>query len=151
MSVNNMLLLLLLCLLAMAGCQIVHPYTYRVNYSLDELESVNRKVNNDFEYISDIELYGRLDYWATPQEFIDNRGGDCEDFAIYKNSLLNNQGEYWLVIDRATDQAHAVLVIDNRYVLDQRMGRVITVSSARFRSTYDVIMQKIRVKYGKDS
>src|SRR5215216_667478 len=39
---------------------------------------------NQFEYIPDQEEKGQEDYWKTPDEFVRDGGGDCEDFAIAK-------------------------------------------------------------------
>jgi hypothetical protein len=35
------------------------------------------------EYASDKELFGKEDFWQPPDEFEDNRKGDCEDFALW--------------------------------------------------------------------
>lgn len=42
---------------------------------------------NGYNYFSDKE-----DHWSTPTEFISNRGGDCEDFAIIKQRALQALG-----------------------------------------------------------
>lgn len=39
-------------------------------------------------YVSDIGRFRELEYWQTPSDFIKNKGGDCEDWAIYAVSLL---------------------------------------------------------------
>ncbi len=63
---------------------------------------------------SDASAYGSLEYWASPKEFIQNRGGDCEDYAIAKYFALKALGwppdEMWvlLVKDKA-GKGHAVL------------------------------------------
>jgi predicted transglutaminase-like cysteine proteinase len=43
------------------------------------VENVNNFFN-DFTYISDQELYGKSDYWASPKEFVLNGGGDCKSY-----------------------------------------------------------------------
>ena len=54
------------------------------------------KMANDFfnkvDYVSDIEHYGKQDYWATPVEMLATDGGDCEDFAIGKYFTLLAMG-----------------------------------------------------------
>lgn len=51
---------------------------------------------NDFfnrvEYVSDLQHWGKKDYWATPVEMLASNGGDCEDFAIGKYFTLLAMG-----------------------------------------------------------
>lgn len=47
---------------------------------------------NKLEFIDDIHLWGRNDYWATPLEFLGAGGGDCEDFSIAKYLSLLELG-----------------------------------------------------------
>lgn len=53
----------------------------------DKLERVNDFFNQT-PFISDIEHWGREDYWATPSEMLASNGGDCEDFSISKYFTL---------------------------------------------------------------
>lgn len=46
---------------------------------------------NQFPYVSDMDNYGEPEHWATILEFIQN-GGDCEDNALIKMTLLNALG-----------------------------------------------------------
>lgn len=57
----------------------------------EKIYIINREVNK-YKYQEDIKLYKQNDHWATPKEFIKNKGGDCEDFAIMKYSLLKQMG-----------------------------------------------------------
>lgn len=75
---------------------------------------------------SDEDNYGKEEYWALPQEFL-QRGGDCEDFAIAKYMALRHFGwsaeKLWIVLveSKAEKKGHAVLValLDKRiFVLD---------------------------------
>ena len=54
---------------------------------LEKLEAVN-KFYNGVSYISDIKLYKKNDYWATPWEFLGKDKGDCEDYVISKYFAL---------------------------------------------------------------
>lgn len=47
---------------------------------------------NQFYFQSDLELTGQTDYWKSPDEFIIDGGGDCEDFAIAKYFTLLAMG-----------------------------------------------------------
>jgi predicted transglutaminase-like cysteine proteinase len=58
---------------------------------LDQLKQVNRFFNQ-FQYREDIDLWGKKDYWATPEEFIGSQQGDCEDFVIAKYFTLRKLG-----------------------------------------------------------
>ena len=57
----------------------------------EKLELVNDFMNQP-RFISDIELWGKEDYWATPIEFLSINGGDCEDFSIAKYFTLRVLG-----------------------------------------------------------
>ena len=79
-----------------------------------QLLEVNRFFNQ-FEYREDIELWGKKDYWATPEEFLGTQQGDCEDFVIAKYFALRKLGvpdsNLYLTYVKALKQnvAHMVL------------------------------------------
>ncbi len=82
---------------------------------MGQLRAVNGFFNQ-WPSREDISLYGTLEYWASPAEFINNRSGDCEDYAIAKyfglKALGWNPENMWLVL--VTDQrgrGHAVLAV----------------------------------------
>lgn len=56
-----------------------------------KLEAVNRFFNS-VPYVSDLEHWGKADYWATPLELLASNGGDCEDYAIAKYFTLRELG-----------------------------------------------------------
>jgi len=58
----------------------------------EKLEKVNHFFNSRIEFVSDIDLWGVQDYWATPIEFLCKKAGDCEDFAIAKFFTLKAMG-----------------------------------------------------------
>lgn len=50
-----------------------------------------REVNDFFNrlrFTDDISVWGKKDYWATPQEFLGAGAGDCDDFAMAKYLTL---------------------------------------------------------------
>jgi predicted transglutaminase-like cysteine proteinase len=57
----------------------------------EKLEKVNNFFNR-MEYIEDIYHWQQNDYWATPVEFMETGGGDCEDFSIAKYFTLKAMG-----------------------------------------------------------
>ncbi|WED24990.1 transglutaminase-like cysteine peptidase [Vibrio sp. JC009] len=56
-----------------------------------KLYEVNRFFNQ-MNFVNDIYLWGKNDYWATPLEFLGANGGDCEDFTIAKYFSLLELG-----------------------------------------------------------
>ncbi len=89
-----------------------------------------RFINGFFNNIpsdADIDIYGEKEYWATPQEFLQNRLGDCEDYAITKFFALQHFGwpidDLWIVLlhDKINDGMHAVLAAKTKkkvFILD---------------------------------
>jgi len=55
-----------------------------------ELEKLNivNKFYNGVSYASDMKVYRKKDYWATPWEFLGKDRGDCEDYVISKYFAL---------------------------------------------------------------
>lgn len=58
---------------------------------IEKLEGVNNFFN-EVRYSSDMKVYGKRDYWATPWEFLGNDRGDCEDYVISKYFALKYLG-----------------------------------------------------------
>lgn len=56
-----------------------------------KLELVNDFMNAT-PFKSDMEHWGKVDYWASPVEFLSTNGGDCEDFSIAKYFTLRALG-----------------------------------------------------------
>lgn len=79
-----------------------------------KLEEVNIFFNL-LEYRSDLEHWGKEDYWATPLEFVVSGAGDCEDFTVAKYFTLLEMGvpdeKLLITYVKALDynQAHMVL------------------------------------------
>ncbi len=79
-----------------------------------QLKEVNR-FYNQFRYTTDIEMWNKKDYWATPFEFLGRSGGDCEDYVISKYFALRALGvsddKLYLTYVKAVKQnaAHMVL------------------------------------------
>ena len=58
---------------------------------LEKLAKVN-DFFNQVQFVSDILLWKKTDYWATPVEFLAQNAGDCEDFSIAKYFTLKKMG-----------------------------------------------------------
>ena len=80
-----------------------------------QLEAVNRFFNRHLRFVDDRELWGVVDYWATPVQSLWRGAGDCEDFALAKYISLRYLGiageklriTYVKALEQ--DQAHMVL------------------------------------------
>ncbi|MDE2400705.1 MAG: transglutaminase-like cysteine peptidase [Burkholderiales bacterium] len=51
---------------------------------LARLKAINHFFNRRIDYREDIEVWGQVDYWASPLETLNKGRGDCEDYAIGK-------------------------------------------------------------------
>lgn len=59
---------------------------------LDRLHLANQFANRRIRFVSDNDHWQKSDYWATPLESLGSKGGDCEDFAIFKYFTLKAMG-----------------------------------------------------------
>lgn len=59
--------------------------------NLEKLKAINIFFNG-VRYKSDMKLYKKRDYWATPWEFLGKDAGDCEDYVISKYFALRHLG-----------------------------------------------------------
>jgi predicted transglutaminase-like cysteine proteinase len=57
-----------------------------------QLRRINGFFNRNIRYMTDQELWGKNDYWATPLETLGMGAGDCEDYAIAKYASLRKLG-----------------------------------------------------------
>lgn len=109
---------------------------------LDDTQKL--RITNDFfnriRFVSDIDHWGREDYWATPVQMLASGGGDCEDFSIAKYFTLRQMGvpaeRMRLTYVKALDlnQAHMVLTYFSEpdtdpLVLDNLVSEISTASS----------------------
>jgi len=58
---------------------------------IEKLRAVNTFFN-EVRYSSDMRIYKKKDYWATPWEFLGKDAGDCEDYVISKYFALKYLG-----------------------------------------------------------
>lgn len=62
--------------------------------AFDEMTRL-RRVNafvNSIPSATDMSIWGELDYWATPLEFLIKNAGDCDDYALTKYFTLKSSG-----------------------------------------------------------
>lgn len=94
----------------------------------NSIQGVNEFVNS-FKY----DHNGMSVHWKTPAEFFRDSGGDCKDYAIVKYHYLKKSHDVKVMVGllRNDQEGHAVLLVDNKYVLDNRFNAVITKDQAR--------------------
>ncbi len=89
---------------------------------------------NQWPYKEDREIYGRSEYWASPQEFM-ARSGDCEDYSIAKYFALRALGfdkqdmRIVILMDEIRGIGHAVLAVyekDGIVILDSLSNLIMT-------------------------
>lgn len=101
----------------------------------DKLAIINQvnKYVNQVKYVKDSDGWSKSDYWATPEQFFAN-GGDCEDYAIAKFSLLKKMGfknsDMRVVVlkDVYKNIIHSILVVSvegKQYILDNDIPKVV--------------------------
>jgi predicted transglutaminase-like cysteine proteinase len=94
---------------------------------LSELDEVNRGVNRAVQPATDAEIYGVSEYWTIPVD-----KGDCEDYALLKQKLLEQRG--WplsalllTVVRDEKGEGHAVLSVrtaQGDFILDNKVDDV---------------------------
>ncbi len=79
-----------------AGVERLYSWQRFVESSRDKSEDEKLQLVNDFfnrlRYRTDMQLWGRNDYWATPVEALGKGGADCEDYSIAKYFTLRELG-----------------------------------------------------------
>jgi predicted transglutaminase-like cysteine proteinase len=118
---------------------------------MEQLKAVNAFFNK-WPYRLDQDVYGRSDWWATPQEFL-KLSGDCEDYAITKYYALRELGyapeDLRIVVlqDRIRGIPHAVLAVfldGDAYVLDNVTSVVFSHSKYSHYVPYYSLNEKYR-------
>jgi len=92
-----------------------------------QIEEVNTAVNTEIAPETDLDLYGKPEYWTYP-----TTKGDCEDYVLLKRRILIERGfpESTLlitVVRDENDEGHAVLTVrtdKGDFVLDNKRHEV---------------------------
>lgn len=118
-----------------ASLAIKRTTNLRMTTFSDDLQRVHNLCSKVITYKTDEELYGVDDYWATPDETLAKRAGDCEDLAILQWSALADMGYphnlfAMVVCDNIAEAGmHAFLVANasgTNYILDNLRSDVYT-------------------------
>jgi predicted transglutaminase-like cysteine proteinase len=106
--------------------------TLRKKPRREQMNAVNRWANAR-PYVEDIVNWGVADYWETPGQFL-AKGGDCEDFAIFKYYSLVQLGfspdnlRIVVVNDTNMKVFHAVLAVREEgetWLLDNQIAQIV--------------------------
>lgn len=119
------------------------------------LETVNRGINAELKYVSDMAQHGVPDLWSTPLASFASGHGDCEDYVIAKYVALRETGvaeddlRLLLVNDTVSRQDHAVLAARHAgrwLVLDNRWEAMMeTRELARFRPLFAIDHRSVKL------
>ncbi|WAP67273.1 transglutaminase-like cysteine peptidase [Jiella pelagia] len=96
---------------------------------------VNAAVNNNIFPRTDEEIYGTAEYWAYP-----TREGDCEDFVLLKQYMLEREGIpasalLITVVKQTNGDGHAVLTLrtdQGDFVLDNLDNQILPWQSTNY-------------------
>ena len=71
---------------ALAGARALQGVLHDLSDVDDDskLQALNQFFNRRIQSREDIDVWGQIDYWASPLEMLEKGAGDCEDFAIAK-------------------------------------------------------------------
>lgn len=115
-------------LAAPAGYGMVQPMSIPVFQPVfPEFESpkdLARWLKKNIRFEEDRFLFGKEDYWQSPEEFYNRRSGDCEDYALFAQHALKKKGieSYVVSLYGKNGYAHTVLVYQDSegyHVLNQ--------------------------------
>ena len=110
------LICLVTCMFALAACGVSVP---------SDLTSTNVRVNNSITYVSD-GTDDSDDNWQTPSETLARGKGDCEDYTLLKSFLLPSYKTQHIFFGQQGSTIHAVLLVDNQFILDNIRDEVTT-------------------------
>ncbi len=87
-------------------------------------EQLSRFLRENILFRDDLRQFGLVDYWQDPEELLARRQGDCEDYALLAQAVLNRLGvnAFVLSLYGQAGYAHSVCVFmeEGRYnVLNQ--------------------------------
>ena len=79
---------------AVAGWQALRPVLTAAlgQGDIARLQAINDFFNRRIVFRDDLQVWGQIDYWASPFEMLGKGEGDCEDFALAKYFSLRAVG-----------------------------------------------------------
>jgi hypothetical protein len=84
------------------------------NLEFKKPKEISNYMKNSFDFKDDYEIFNKSDYWQSPEEFLKNKKGDCEDYAIFSNYFLNKIGYNSFIISfyGLNNFAHTVTIYE---------------------------------------
>ena len=113
----SLVLFLFSSLTAEANAQLLDRTLSLANLSLElkTPENIAHYMWRNFVFETDQRQFGREEYWQSPQELMQTRKGDCEDFAVFAYELLKRQGiQTFLLNVYGGSFAHTVCVFKDK-------------------------------------
>ena len=93
-----------------------------------QLVAINNDVNTRIQPATDLDVYGKVEYWTYPVD-----RGDCEDYVLLKRRILMDAG--WprealliTVVRDQRDDGHAVLTVRTdrgEFILDNQVSEIL--------------------------
>ena len=76
-------------------------------------QALEKFMRKNFLYVEDRILFGRDEYWQTPEEMLHRKKGDCEDFAVFAEAILKRNGYHVFLFSVFwQEDAHTVTVFE---------------------------------------
>lgn len=101
--------------------------------SLQSPDAIANFLWKNFRFEEDQVNFGKAEYWQSPEEFMTNKAGDCEDFAVMAKELLTSIGKKAFILNVYGKKfAHTVCVfVDNgKYqIIDMTEVKIYNASS----------------------
>ncbi len=93
-------------------------------------KSIAKMLRREFTFVRDQDLFGEVDYWQAPEEFLARRAGDCEDYALMAQALLlrNGYDAYVFSLFGEGGYAHTVAVFRDAH------GKLNVINQGKLRS-----------------
>ncbi|MBU3759729.1 MAG: transglutaminase domain-containing protein [Candidatus Omnitrophica bacterium] len=94
------------------------PSLQNLSSELTTPEKIARYLWRHFAYEKDQTQFGAEEYWQSAEEFLANRRGDCEDFALLASALLQQAGRTAFTVNiYGSGYAHTICVYieDGKY------------------------------------
>jgi hypothetical protein len=59
---------------------------------IDSPKNLSKFMRKNFKFVEDRDNFGKVDYWQSPEQMLQLKKGDCEDFALFADAILKELG-----------------------------------------------------------
>lgn len=91
-STGTVLRAALILLLAVPSGYPETPLMETISATCSTPEQIALFLKENFRFAEDRQLFQQEDYWQSPEEFLEQGAGDCEDYALLAREILQRQG-----------------------------------------------------------